>query len=170
MGGKKEKEGQSVLTLKIFRGVVPLQITFVSARSLRNADWVGKSDPYAIAEVPKRPGTKIQTRVVENQLDPEWNEELEMPEYRVGDPLRFTVKDQDLVGSDMLGCVVLMPDQVKDGFEEEVKLESTGHTGDSFLTLKIKMGDEKLQEQAKETQVEVSPSQPQVKLDDKSAP
>merc|ERR1712032_1250229 len=175
MGGKKEKEGQSVLTLKIFRGVVPLQITFVSARSLRNADWVGKSDPYVIAEVPARPGTKIQTRVIENKLDPEWNEELDMPEYHVGDPLRFTVKDQDLVGSDMLGCVVLMPDQVKDGFEEEVKLKCTGHTGDSFLKLKIKMGDvkmgdEKLQEQARETQVEVSPSQPQVKLEDESAP
>merc|ERR1712061_652548 len=103
-------------------------------------------------------------------LDPEWNEELEMPEYHVGDPLRFTVKDQDLVGSDMLGCVDLMPGQFKDGFDDTLKLEGTGHTGESFLILKIKMGDEKLEEKATETQVEVPPSQPQVALDDESAP
>jgi len=168
--GKKAGQSESVLKLKIFRRVVPLKITFVSARALRNADWVGKSDPYVIAEVPTRPGTKIQTRVVEDKLDPEWNEELDMQEYHVGDPLRFTVKDKDLVGSDMLGCVVLMPDQVKDGFDDEVKLEGTGHAGESFLKLKIKIGDEKLQEQAEDTQVEVPPSHPQVELDDKSAP
>merc|ERR1712232_1489242 len=99
--------------LKVFREVVPLKITVVSARALRNADWVGKSDPYVVAEVPTRSGIKVQTHVVEDKLDPEWNEELEIPEYHVGDPLRFTIKDQGVVGSDMLGSVFLLPDQVK---------------------------------------------------------
>jgi len=159
-----KEEGQSILKLKIFREVVPLKITFVGARSLRNADYTGKSDPYAIAEVPTRPGTQIQTQVVENILDPEWNEELDMPEYHAGDPLRFTVKDKDLVGSDMLGCVVLTPDQIKDDFQDEVKLERTGHTGDSFLKLRIKMGAEKLQEKADDT------TDPQPQVESKTAP
>jgi len=165
------KEGQSLLKLKILRPVVPLKITVVSARTLRNADWVGKSDPYVIAEVPTRSGTKVQTNVVKDKLDPEWNEELKMPEYRVGDPLCFTVRDEDLVGSDILGCVVLTPDQIKDGFENEVKLEKTGHTGDSFLKLKIKMGEgeEESQEQTEETRAQDPACHPVV-IEEKSAP
>lgn len=158
-----KKDSKSFLKLKICREAVPLKITFVSARALRNADWIGKSDPFVVAEIPTRPGKQIQTKVVDNKLDPEWNEELEMPDYHVGDPLRFTVKDSDLVGSDMLGSVLFTPDKVKHGFDDEVKLEGTGHEGESFLKLQFSIG-EKSEEPAEEPQEQLFPSDPEVEV------
>jgi len=113
---------------------------FVSAKGLRNADWIGKSDPYVICEVPQKPNTTMETKVITDNLDPEWNEEREMLEYCEGDSLCFMVKDKDPHKSDdSLGTYTMQPDQFfDDGFDGEVELTDTGKKDSkSFLKLKI---------------------------------
>lgn len=47
-------------------------LTIVKAHNLKNMEMMGKSDPYAVAFV--RPLEKFKTKVVENNLNPVWNQ------------------------------------------------------------------------------------------------
>lgn len=51
-------------------------MTVVKANSLKNMELIGKSDPYVILYV--RPMFKVKTRVINDNLDPEWNESFEL--------------------------------------------------------------------------------------------
>merc|ERR1740123_1495005 len=85
----------------------PLNLTIVSARGLRNADWLpgaGKSDPYCECEIAGKPRAgKVQTKVISNNLDPVWEHHAELPGFKQGDTLVFKVYDKDLLKSDFLG-------------------------------------------------------------------
>jgi len=118
---------------------VLLKVTILSARGLRNADWVGKSDPYCAWEVTGKSDTKKQTPSVTDQLDPEWNHEEEVTGYCVGDSITFLVKDMDPAKpDDALGKVVLETSQfLPGGFEGEVPLTEAGSGIEAFLKLKI---------------------------------
>jgi hypothetical protein len=74
-----------------------LHITVENAHNLYNADGIlaGKSDPYVIVEVQGHENKKFQTQVINNDLNPVWNETGEISGFMDGDILQFTVMDKD---------------------------------------------------------------------------
>lgn len=118
---------------------VQLKVTIASAQALRNADFVGKSDPYCICEVLGKPDPNIQTAVVSDQLNPAWNFESVLAGYCVGNSLTFTVKDKDVLKSDdILGKATLTTAQIfPDGFEGEIQLTDAGAGVEAFLKVQV---------------------------------
>jgi hyperpolarization activated cyclic nucleotide-gated potassium channel 2 len=119
-----------------------LRVQIIGARSLRNADILGRSDPYTECFIPGRPGTKYTTEVQWNTLNPTWNERHEIHHYTAGLPLRFEVYDKDdWPGTDdFLGAVELKsPDFYPNGFDGEIELkdESRPLEAQAFLRIKI---------------------------------
>lgn len=53
-----------------------LSIVVVKANALKNMEMIGKSDPYVVLYV--RPMFKVKTKVVNNNLNPVWNETFEL--------------------------------------------------------------------------------------------
>lgn len=123
-------------------GSPPLKVTIISARGLRNADWLpgtGKSDPYCTCEVQgKLALQKIKTKVINDNLNPAWDHEGEIQGYSVGDDLVFNVFDHDFAGSDgLLGTVTVHSrDFVPGGFEGELSLAGE-KGGSAFLSIRI---------------------------------
>merc|ERR1712194_290653 len=119
-----------------------VRVTVVSAQGLRNADWVGKSDPYCVCEVIGKPDVKFMTPTVDDNLNPTWNHEDEVTGYQAPDALTFAVKDKDpLKADDILGCVSLPYGSFKDGYEGELELSQTGDGITSSLFVKVAIGE-----------------------------
>jgi len=117
-----------------------LTVTIVGARGLRNADWApgtGKSDPYCILKVK---GTEVlRTKTVNDCLEPIWMEEVLLPDYVDGEPLEFTMYDQDVGKSDFLGKVSVASSIFSEsGFYGDLKIEEAG-VDQAYLKLKIKV-------------------------------
>ena len=53
-----------------------LTVTVKKANNLINADVFGKSDPYVVLHI--RPMFKVKTKVIDNNINPEWNETFEV--------------------------------------------------------------------------------------------
>ncbi|EXB52072.1 Extended synaptotagmin-1 [Morus notabilis] len=53
-----------------------LSLTIVKANNLKNMEMIGKSDPYVVVQI--RPLFKVKTKVVENNLNPVWNQTFEL--------------------------------------------------------------------------------------------
>ncbi|KAH7292613.1 hypothetical protein KP509_29G077600 [Ceratopteris richardii] len=97
-----------------------ITVTVIKAQSLKNMEMLGKSDPYVVAYV--RVLYKEKTKVVNNNLNPVWNEIFEFDvEDKETQALVFQVLDQD-VGSDKLLGVAQFP-LVKLDDEETKELE-----------------------------------------------
>lgn len=47
-------------------------MTVVRANDLKNMEMIGKSDPYVVLYI--RPLFKVKTKVIENNLNPVWNQ------------------------------------------------------------------------------------------------
>lgn len=124
-----------------FGAAVQLKITISNARSLRNADCAiaGKSDPYCTCEVSGKPESKIQTDIVSDKLNPEWNYESDLVGYCVGNSLTFVVMDKDpLKPDDILGKATLATSQFfPAGFDGEVPLAEAGEGVEAFLKVQV---------------------------------
>lgn len=82
-----------------------LTVTVVRAKSLKNKEMIGKSDPYAVAYV--RVLFKFKTRVIDNNLNPEWNETFEFDvEDQETQSLVVKVMDEDVGSDKFLGIAV----------------------------------------------------------------
>jgi len=130
----------------------PLKITIVSARGLRDADWLpgaGKSDPYCVCEIAGKPKeAKIQTKVINNNLNPVWEHDAEVSGFEQGDTLVFKVYDKDVLRSDLLGELHLDSAQFcPQGFEGELPLANAGKGINAYLKLKIQVGQEEIKTQ-----------------------
>ena len=79
-----------------------LRITLFNGRNLLAADVNGKSDPYATFTLGQN---TVKSKVKSNTLNPNWNEELELPVTLAQDHiLEVHVFDKDVIGkSDSLG-------------------------------------------------------------------
>lgn len=110
------------------RPVGTLEVKLVQAKDLTNKDIIGKSDPYAILFVrPLRDRMKT-SKIINNQLNPVWNEHFE---FVVEDTStqHLVVKiydDEGLQASELLGCTQvrlkdLEPGKVKDVWLKLVK-------------------------------------------------
>jgi len=147
---------QAYLKVKVTVVQPLIWVTLLSAKNLRNADFVGKSDPYCICEIPGRPGSKIETTAINEQLSPEWNHEAQVIGYKVEDSLTFTVRDKDPIKpDDVLGSATLTTEQFLDaGFDGELKLSNAGDGVEAFLQIKITVGEKAAEEEvAEQTEV-----------------
>eukprot|EP00420_Gonyaulax_spinifera_P011486 CAMPEP_0197938738 /NCGR_PEP_ID=MMETSP1439-20131203/118614_1 /TAXON_ID=66791 /ORGANISM="Gonyaulax spinifera, Strain CCMP409" /LENGTH=812 /DNA_ID=CAMNT_0043561819 /DNA_START=44 /DNA_END=2483 /DNA_ORIENTATION=+ len=95
-----------------------LHINILNARGLYNADGflAGKSDPYCICQIPGKPHSKIQTRTMDNTLDPDWNHTGIIQDFEAGDSLEFQVWDSDTFPKpdQLLGQATLSPQDFAD--------------------------------------------------------
>jgi len=138
---------EKVVEERQFKGhKVPLKVTIVSAKGLRNADWVGKSDPYVVCQLKDKPNSSFQTQIVSDNLNPEWNHEAQVCEYHTGDILSFTVKDSDMLTSDdSLGTASLPTNQfIDNGFDGELKLDNAQKNEQSSLWVKVEVVQPKI--------------------------
>ncbi|XP_078439664.1 synaptotagmin-5-like [Wolffia australiana] len=105
-----------------------LEVKLVQARGLTNKDIVGKSDPYAVAYIRPLCDRMKKSRIINNDLNPVWNEHFE---FIVEDPAtqHLFVKiydDEGIQKSELIGCVKvplndLIPGKVKDTWLSLVK-------------------------------------------------
>jgi len=112
-----------------------LFVTVQSAAGLRNADWMGKSDPYVVCRCHQR--TRFQTTVINNNLNPVWNEPFSL-DYDTVSPLVFEVFDKDFRKDESLGHVALPPEKFyPGGFNGELELLDSGKKEAARLALSI---------------------------------
>ncbi|GAA0170434.1 membrane trafficking regulatory protein [Lithospermum erythrorhizon] len=104
----------------IVRGV--LSVTVISAEDLAAADLMGKADPYVVLTM-KKTGMKNRTRVVNESLNPVWNQTFDfVVEDGLHDMLIVELWDHDTFGKDYMGrCIltltrVIMEGEFKDSF------------------------------------------------------
>ncbi|KAI4354933.1 hypothetical protein L6164_003756 [Bauhinia variegata] len=83
-----------------------LTVTVVKATSLKNMEMIGKSDPYVVLYI--RPLFKVKTKVVDNNLNPRWDETFELiAEDKETQSLILEVHDEDIGQDKRLGIVKL---------------------------------------------------------------
>eukprot|EP00930_Biecheleria_cincta_P099329 TRINITY_DN90966_c0_g1_i1.p1 TRINITY_DN90966_c0_g1~~TRINITY_DN90966_c0_g1_i1.p1 ORF type:complete len:705 (+),score=143.90 TRINITY_DN90966_c0_g1_i1:91-2205(+) len=125
-----------------------LNVTIVSARGLRDADWApggGSSDPFCVCEHHAELGkekAKFQTRTIDNQNNPVWRHEEILKNFHYGDKLKFHVYDKDIVGAESLGWAELGTDKIvregKNIFMGELKLKDAG-IKNAYVKLKVEV-------------------------------
>jgi len=127
------------------------KVTVVGARGLRNADWIGKSEPYCVVEIAGKEESMNRTPFVKHEAEVAWNFAVEVAGYKAGDALVFTVKDNDAgKKDDVLGTVTLAEDRVKEGFEGELELTGTGEGCQAFLKVKVEATEPSMLQQAQD--------------------
>lgn len=127
---------------------VSLRIHVKNADNLPALDDGGMSNPYVACTILPRESPEFRTRVIEQCLDPVWDEDHEIKDYRPGDDLHFKVVDEDnaikqiLVGDDLCGEVVLESHSFyPHGFEGEIRLENVPNGNPAILRLSISVDD-----------------------------
>lgn len=85
-----------------------LTVTVVRADSLKNKELIGKSDPYVVLFI--RPIFKEKTRVIDDNLNPEWNETFEL--IAEDKETQSLVLEVDMTNSLNLNCFSLDGKQV----------------------------------------------------------
>lgn len=116
-------------------------VKVISAHNLRSADFMtGKSDPYTTVEVPGKPKSRFQTKVLWRNLEPVWDEEDELEGYAEDDNIKFEVWDYDVVGKpDSLGyCTIDTEDFHPLGFTGRLPLENCGGKN-SYIMVQIEV-------------------------------
>ncbi|GLT77142.1 hypothetical protein SLA2020_487540 [Shorea laevis] len=104
----------------IVRGVI--SVTVMAAENLPAVDFMGKADPYVVL-VMKKSGTKVKTRVVNDTLNPVWNQTFDfVVEDALHEMLILEVWDHDTFKKEKIGkCImtltrVLLEGEVQDNF------------------------------------------------------
>ncbi|XP_065849546.1 synaptotagmin-4-like [Euphorbia lathyris] len=89
----------------IVRGV--LSVTVITAEDLPAVDLMGKADPYVVVHM-KKSGNKVKTRVVNECLNPVWNQTFDfVVEDALHDMLILEVWDHDTFGKDKIGTCIM---------------------------------------------------------------
>ncbi|CAL4920213.1 unnamed protein product [Urochloa decumbens] len=115
-----------------------LAVTVVKATGLVNMEMIGKSDPYVVLYI--RPMFKVKTKVVDNNLNPEWNETLHLiVEDKETQAVIFEIYDEDTLKQDKKMGVAKL---AVNGLEPERPTEITLHLLQSLDSL-IKTKDKK---------------------------
>ncbi|KAL9385560.1 hypothetical protein Peur_022570 [Populus x canadensis] len=110
-----------------------LTVTVVKANDLKNMEMIGKSDPYAVVYI--RPMFKVKTQVVDNNLNPVWNQTFDLiAEDKETQSLILEVFDKDIGQDKRLGRAKLALNELEAETWKEVELRLLS----SFDTLKVK--------------------------------
>jgi Ca2+-dependent lipid-binding protein len=101
---------------------------------LKNKELIGKSDPYVILYV--RPMFKVKTKVIDDNLNPEWNETFPLiVEDKETQSVIFEVYDEDRLQQDKkLGVAKLAVNSLQPEATSEITLKLQ----QSLDSLKIK--------------------------------
>ncbi|KAL8114270.1 hypothetical protein AgCh_021210 [Apium graveolens] len=98
-----------------------LTLTVVKANDLKNMEMIGKSDPYVVVYI--RPLFKVKTKVVDNNLNPVWDETFELiAEDKETQSLIFEVFDQDIGQDKRLGIAKLPLRELEADTSKEIQL------------------------------------------------
>lgn len=143
------QSGQARGTIKV-RVNVPMNISIsiVRARELPNRDGIlaGVSDPYCVCEILGKETVSLRTKVIWNNLDPQWDFSGELHIFTPGDCLRFQVWDSDTPPKpdQLLGTVLVGAHSFeKNGFEGDLAID--GFDGKHAGMLQLRIGVPKLQ-------------------------
>ncbi|KAD3067856.1 hypothetical protein E3N88_35736 [Mikania micrantha] len=119
----------------IIRGV--LSVTVISAEDLPPADLMGKADPFVVL-IMKKTGTKNRTRVVNENLNPIWNQTFDfVVEDGLHDMLVLEVWDHDTFGKDFMGrCILTLTRVILEGEYKESFNIMEAKSGKLTLNLK----------------------------------
>ncbi|PWZ15376.1 Synaptotagmin-5 [Zea mays] len=100
-----------------------LSVTVVKATSLRNKEMIGKSDPYVKLYV--RPMFKVKTKVIDDDLNPEWNETFDLiVEDKETQSVIFEVYDEDKLQQDKrLGVAKLAVNTLESEITQDATLK-----------------------------------------------
>ncbi|KAH7659965.1 Enolase-like N-terminal protein [Dioscorea alata] len=130
-----EKQSTNKKKEVIVRGV--LSVTVISAEDLPAMDLMGKADPYVVLSM-KKTETKFKTRVVNESLNPTWNQNFDfVVEDGLHDMLILEVWDHDTFGKDFMGrCIMTLTRVILEGeYSDSFPLENA-KTGKLNLHLK----------------------------------
>ncbi|KAK7388613.1 hypothetical protein VNO78_23435 [Psophocarpus tetragonolobus] len=119
----------------IIRGV--LSVTVISAEDLPATDFMGKSDPFVVLTL-KKAETKNKTRVVNDSLNPVWNQTFDfVVEDGLHDMLIVEVWDHDTFGKDYMGrCILTLTRVILEGeYKERFELDGAKS---GYLNLHLK--------------------------------
>ncbi|MCO5548086.1 hypothetical protein L7F22_001543 [Adiantum nelumboides] len=101
-----------------------LKVKVVRAQNLKNMEMIGKSDPYVVAYV--RVLFPATTKVVENNLNPKWDEEFYFDvEDQETQALVFQVYDKDIGTDKLLGAATYPLAKLTAGDTKELALPLT---------------------------------------------
>ncbi|KAL3844020.1 hypothetical protein ACJIZ3_001423 [Penstemon smallii] len=109
----------------IIRGV--LSVTVISAEDLPSTDIMGKSDPF-VELIMKKSDQKERTRVLNNTLNPVWNQTFDfVVEDGLHELLILEVYDHDTFGKDKMGrCIMTLTRAILEGeFKESFPIDGT---------------------------------------------
>ncbi|CAI8613043.1 unnamed protein product [Vicia faba] len=110
-----------------------LRVTVIKANDLKNKEMIGKSDPYTVVYI--RPLFKVKTKVIDNNLNPIWNEEFDLiAEDKETQSLTLEVFDKDIGQDKRLGIAKLPLIDMEIETEKEIELRLLS----SLDTLKVK--------------------------------
>ncbi|KAG1354771.1 synaptotagmin-5 [Cocos nucifera] len=111
-----------------------LSLNVVKANALKNMEMIGKSDPYVVLYV--RPMFKVKTKVINNNLNPAWDETFELlAEDKETQSVILEVFDEDNVSQDKRLGIAKLP---LTDLEPETNKEFELRLLPSLDTLKIK--------------------------------
>lgn len=110
-----------------------LTVTVVKAKDLKNMEMIGKSDPYAVVYI--RPLFKVKTKVIDNNLNPVWNQTFQLlAEDKETQFLTLEIFDQDVGQDKKLGIAKLPLIDLEADKPKEIELRLLS----SLDTLKVK--------------------------------
>ncbi|KAM7477242.1 hypothetical protein LguiB_024485 [Lonicera macranthoides] len=118
-GSEMNQKRRDVIT----RGV--LSVTVISAEDLAPTDLMGKADPYVVITM-KKTQTKNKTRVVNDNLNPVWNQSFDfLVEDGLHDMLVLEVWDHDTFGKDYMGtCILTLTRVILEGeYKDSIELD-----------------------------------------------
>ncbi|ORX82449.1 hypothetical protein K493DRAFT_342190 [Basidiobolus meristosporus CBS 931.73] len=120
------------------KGVVRLDL--VGAQNLKNVEKIGKSDPYVVVSISGKPISK--TEVIDNNLNPIWNETHYVGIRSAREIIYLDVYDFDKVGKDrLLGSTSIPVSQL---LGEQIREHQWGPGSPQDLRLKLNLeGKEK---------------------------
>ncbi|CAI0629423.1 unnamed protein product [Linum tenue] len=119
----------------IVRGV--LSVTVISAEDLPVVDLMGKADPFVVLTM-KKSDTKNKTRVVNENLNPEWNQTFDfVVEDALHDMLIAEVYDHDTFRKEYIGrCILTLTRVILEGEYRECFPLDGAKSGRLNLSLK----------------------------------
>ncbi|MCL7036480.1 hypothetical protein MKW94_028707 [Papaver nudicaule] len=133
--GDLEKASNQKRREVIVRGV--LSVTVISAEEVPATDIMGKADPYVILSL-KKSGAKNKTRVVNDSLNPVWNQTFDfVVEDGLHDMLILELYDHDTFGKDYIGrCIITLTRVIMEGEYNDTLLLDGAKSGKLNLYLK----------------------------------